>query len=1575
MTGTGGTGAAETRDVKLAVIQLKKRLAETTALAARYKKTAARLQQLAVERSKQSKILQLRLEKVSQRQRGDERLKEGYLAQKARLAALQQKLEDTSHSAQQQAQHYESQLAELRQAFEASGGGPVGQLTEARGQLEEQLAEAEARGLFLEKRLGELQEELRARPHPSEIEDLERALLENQELVSEYSGLLQVREDELQQLRLQADRAQQALQALQQVPSEHSQLVDSMQEQLAGLHEQLELAQSRAELAEKDTQSQLESWNRERTSLLEQLQQEQVQRSDLAQWLRTSVETLELWLGEQQVREGPLRSQLARAEDELGVWKARWEELLQESLQRQEWSQQAVLLLEQRLAQQMLVQHELSQLTQQQERLSGVSWQALEKLESALLSAEDQRQELLGQLQRLQEGSQEQLDHLARQLEEAGQQLRSTQWQLGQEQQRRLGLEQDLQFHQQATLHLEEQRAREEWQRQQELHQVGHALLEAQARIDQLEAERDSLQLVLEWSQEANWGLERTLHASSLGGLDRDQELVLLAEHIAQLERSLEQERQQRALRVAWEEQLRQQQALTQEQLLNLRQQNLELESALQQERTQPKAWVLEALHELESQLAEGQLRQLRAQAREENLQHELQQLGQQTLLLEQQLQQQRQRLEDGQADLVQLASQLASERQARLQAQEYIQSLEEQLSEGVAQLEDLEERLNQEQREQLGLQRQLFELQSALASREQESAEEVELQAQKMFQARQAMARQEEALEGLRAEKQALLEALHSLEERLHRSHLDGVEAELGLTSCLQPAVEFLELRLAGSEGQEQLLGVKAQDFLQELQGLARQVVDFEDQLSRQGEELASSRLRLQEMERQLGLEREALAENRAYTAELEEQLADQSVRQDDLEDELKQERRLRQELEQLQQAGAEQVTLLQRKVEAYRAKLLQARDAIATQRLAIQEAQQERDHWQASSGKQEELRQEAERALQEKLAHVDRLQSELSTLHEERESLFEEVSELLGKVQGLEERTQDQENDRQRLQGALEALAVALETSQGQEQELRRELEQSRSEHLSVQQALQLQLQQLEEELGQSRQKLQLVHQRYLDLKNAYLQQQGHKKELDQEILAAQEALQELLASLEATEAQRDRWKQQSQLLESEKEHWHQALGLQEEWLTRAEESRLQLLAGLESGQHQLIHLQARQTEVEEQLQKSRQTLETRDLELADLAEEVERLSNLEFELRELQLRFDREQERSTGLQLELEDEQKARLMQGQEMSSLQQQNLEQSLELERREERLHKLEQAVQTLAGRLRETHGQLQKTLQRLEQSQSDAQAVMEELEAEIQQKEDLEKQLQQQKVRLQALERDLQAARQQKETLENQLSGAADEAEKLKEVARQQALKTQLKESELQQVQLELGRLQQQLEQERGEHNQRLDLLGMQGQIELEALRLRVQELEEEERNKQERVRTLEEQLELSSAILGEAEQQMSELEAFVAREGERQREQVQRLEREKADLMRQLQPGGAQEAARKLEDYRAKLAQAVQALKAERQKNLEQSDGQQQLQRLKAQLEESQTYARELEEANLELNEQIQDLLESQSS
>ena len=64
---------------------------------------------------------------------------------------------------------------------------------------------------------------------------------------------------------------------------------------------------------------------------------------------------------------------------------------------------------------------------------------------------------------------------------------------------------------------------------------------------------------------------------------------------------------------------------------------------------------------------------------------------------------------------------------------------------------------------------------------------------------------------------------------------------------------------------------------------------------------------------------------------------------------------------------------------------------------------------------------------------------------------------------------------------------------------------------------------------------------------------------------------------------------------------------------------------------------------------------------------------------------------------------------------------------------------------------------------------------------------------------------------------------------------------------------------------------------------------------------------------------------------------------------------------GGAQDAVRKMEDYRAKLGQAVTALKAQRGKEVEQE----------SKLVEAQRYAQDLEEANMELNEQVSDLLE----
>ncbi len=1359
--------AGTSGDAKAILAQLKTRLAQTQALALKYKKTALQLQQLAVQRSKQARVLQLRLEKTS---RGDEKLREDYLQQKDRLLSLQGQLEQTSQQARAQSERYEQQLARLRQQLGEATPAEDGEQVNL---LRQQLEEVEQRGYHLESRLGTLQSELRDRPQRAELEELERALLENQDLVHEYESLLQLRQQEIENLRAQQAKATGGFDILEQERDEQRGL-------LAGLQRALEKLQGDLRQSQRQAHDSEHRWQQERAELLGELQSERDETAHLKSWMQSAVEALELWLGGNDAERVRLVGGLRQAEGKLHEWQQRWDQILQEQGQRNQWSQQAVGLLEERLTQQLAVQTQLTQLTRQQEKVQDVSWEALARLELALDLAEQQRMQLSRQLQEVESSGRLEAADLQSRLQASLQQLEQTRAELALEQERRLALMQQGTFTQQAGMELERQLERFERQSERDhgdLERLRSQLYEAQLHIDQLETERSSLQLVVEWSQTASWGLEQAVHVATRTEVDRQHELVEVGRYAAELEQRLHEEEKHQAVRRQLEGQLLSQQALSQEQARQLEEARLQLLQA----RTQAQPWLVEALTKLERDLADTEERFLQSHGREAGLARDLSQLGQQTAQLEEQLGRQQRQLETYQLQLEQLREQLDREQQGRQQAQDYVHTLEEELAGNVSRLEELESRFSQEQKAQLVVQRQLAELQqqlqdqSQLSERKTDQLQHVVAQQQaKLIKAKEALGLHREGLQQLAQEKQTLSQDLSDLQQRLQTHHPAFVHLEEHLDRA---RLEHLESEMRG------------QDLLVELQGLARQTLEFE--------------------------------------ARLEE-------------------------------------------------------------------------HQQSRS--------ELERVLSDKLGHVDKLQAELGLLHDERESLFEEVSNL------------HQELDQSR------AHSKQVETALLNSQRLA-------GEHEELGQQLRAELARSENELNTTTSKLKLVHSKYNELKEAYKRQQAARLQVDQHLHGREAELHKLAAQLESIQAERqrllhdleevqqERLALQQRLAELERQEAAaerqarlagEASAQQESWLQSLETENLQQAAAAQALARELQGLQGQLTERQAELGE-------RDRELQELAGEFERLEASEDELKAHKLRLELENQ---GLE--------------QQLSELREQHESQHQELETRNERVAKLENAVNVLAAKLKEQQADKLKTAHK-------SLAMQKELEGEIRQKAALEKQSELQRQKIAALERDLRKVQEELEGVESGFHSESEQAEKLREVSRQQALRSQLQEGELQQAQLDRESLRQQL-----------DLQKVQSQSELETLRQKVAEQEH-------LLKSQEEQLELSSSILGEAEQQMTDLETFITQEREKTREQIGRLEREKQELLRSARPGGAQEAIRKMEDYRAKLGQAVSALKAERQKEAA----------FQGQLEEARRYSQELEDANMELNEQVSDLLE----
>lgn len=1385
--GTGG-------DAKVILAQLKKRLVQTQALALKYKKTALQLQQLAVQRSKQARVLQLRLEQTS---RGDEKLHQEYVQQKDRLQALQGQLEQTSQQARAQSEHYEEQLARLRDQLSAAT--PT-EDTDQIHLLRQQLEEVEQRGYHLESRLGTLQSELRDRPQRAELEELEKALLENQDLVHEYEALLQQRQQEIENLRAQHMEASGGLEILEQERDEHRQM-------LAGLQRDLEKLQADLRQSQKQAHDSESLWQQERAQLLSQLQSERDETAHLQSWMQSAVEALELWLGGNDAERVRLVGGLRQAEGKLQEWQQRWDQVLQEQSQRNQWSQQAVGLLEERLTRQLDVQNQLTQLTQRQQKVQDVSWEALARLELALDLAEQQRMQLARQLQEVEKQGRLDAAELQTRLQSSLQDLEQTRGELALEQERRLALVQQGSFTQQAGMELERQLERLERQSerdQTDLERLRSQLYEAQLHIDQLETERSSLQLVVDWSQTASWGLEQAVHVATRGELDRQHELMEVGRYAAELEQRLHEEEKQQAVRRQLESQLLAQQALSQEQSLQLEEARLQLLQA----RAQAQPWLVEALTKLERDLADTEERFLQSHLRESGLARDLSQLGQQTSQLEDQLERQQRQLENYQLQLGQLREQLEREQQDRHQAQDYVHTLEEELALNVSRLEELEIRFSQEQRAQLGVQRQLAELQQQFKDQSQLSDQKtgqlqrvVAQQQEKLIQAKEALGKHREGLQRLAQEKQALSQDLNELQQRLQNHDPAFLHLEAHLD---QARLDHLDSEMRG------------QDLLGELQSLARQTLEFEVRL----------------------------------------------------------------------------------------------------------EGHQQSRH-------------ELERVLSEKIAHVDKLQEELGLLQDERESLFEEVSTLhedLDQSRAHSKQVETALLNSQRLAGEQEESLTAL----------RQQYQTLESAHHDLGRQLRTDLARSENELNTTASKLKLVHAKYNELREAYKRQQAARLQVDQNLHTREAELVALREQLESTqsemnrllhdleEVEKERFALQQQVVEFELQVAQaeqqamlagQAGAQQESWLHQLEAEKLQQSSAAQVLARELQNLQA-------QLAERQGELGERNQELQDLAVEFERLEASEEELK------------AHKLKLELENQ-----ALDQELARLREQHESQSEELETRNQRVAKLENAVSVLAGRLKEQQADKLKTAQK---AKSDAQAMMEELEAEIRQKEALEKQSEQQRQKIAGLERDLRKVQDELESLESGLHSESEQAEKLREVSRQQALRSQLQEGELQQAQLDRESLRQQL-----------DLQKIQSQIELEALRQKVAEQEQQLKSQESQNQELQEQLELSSSILGEAEQQMTDLESFINQEREKTREQIGRLEREKQELLRTTRAGGAQEAIRKMEDYRAKLSQAVSALKAERQKETA----------FQAQLEEARRYSQELEDANMELNEQVNEL------
>lgn len=1397
-------------DAKVILGQLKNRLVQTQALALKYKKTALQLQQLAVQRSKQARILQLRLEQAS---RGDEKLHLEYVQQKDRLQSLQEQLEHNSQNARAQSELYEEQLAQLRhQLSEATPAEDAEQLVLLRQQLEE----VEQRGFHLESRLGTLQSELRDRPQRAELEELERALLENQDLVHEYESLLQQRQQEIENLRAQQVEAADGLGLLEQERDQQGSM-------LAGLQRDLEKLQSDLRTSQRQAHNSENRWQQERAELLSELQSERDESAHLQSWMQSAVEALELWLGGNDSERVRLVGGLRQAEGKLQEWQIRWDDILQEQSQRNQWSQQAIGLLEERLTQQLEVQNQLTQLTHQQQRVQDVSWEALARLELALDLAEQQRMQLSRQLQEVEKHGRLEAAELQSRLQASLQDLEQTRGELGLEQERRLTLVQQGSLSQQAGMELERQLERFERQSERDhsdLEKLRSQLYEAQLHIDQLETERSSLQLVVEWSQTASWGLEQAVHVATCSEVDRQHELLEVGRYAAELEQRLHVEEKQQAVRRQLESQLLSQQALSQEQALQLEEARLQL----LQSRSQAQPWLVEALTKLERDLADTEERFLQSHLRESGLARDLSQLGQQTTQLEEQLDRQQRQLESYQTQLAQLRQQLDREQQARQQAQDYVHTLEEELASNVSRLEELESRFSQEQRAQLGVQRQLAELQQQFQDQGQLSEQKtdklqrvVAQQQEKLVKAKEALGQHREGLQRLALEKHTLSQDLSDLQQRL-QNH--------------DPAFHQLESHLDQARVEHWESEMRGQDLLGELQTLARQTLAFEVRLE---------------------------------------------------------------------------------------------------------------DHQQS--------RQELERVLSEKLAHVDKLQEEIGLLHDERESLFDEVSTL------HDDLDQSRAHSKQ-----VETALLNSQRQTGEHEEsldaLRQQVQSLEETHQETSRQLQAELARSQSELNTTASKLKLVHSKYNELKDAYKRQQAIRLQVDQNLQSRESEIHGLHEQLQTTQAE------MSRLLHDLEELQQERLALQEklaeleqqdllarQQAVQAEQQALlaerqAVLAGEASAQqeswlHQLESENQLQVATAQALARELQTLQQqlvqrqdelseRDRELEDLAGEFERLGDSEEELTAHKLR------------LELENQ-----ALDQQLAQLRENHENQSEELQTRNLRVAKLENAVSVLAAKMKEQQADKIKTAQK---SKTDAQAMMEELEAEIRQKEALEKLSEQQRQKIAALERDLRKVQQELEGLESGLHSESEQAEKLREAGRQQALRSQLQEGELQQTQLERESLRQQL-----------DLQKIQSQLELENLRQKIAEQEQLLKSQESQNQDLQEQLELSSNILGEAEQQMTDLEAFINQEREKTREQIGRLEREKQELARTSRVGGAQEAVRKMEDYRAKLAQAVTALKAERQKESTHQ----------SQLEEAKRYSQELEDANLELNDQVSELLE----
>lgn len=1399
---------ATSGDAKVILAQLKKRLGQTQALALKYKKTALQLQQLAVQRAKQARVLQLRLEQAS---RGDEKGRQEVLEQTSRLQTLQDQLEQTSQQARAQSERYEAQLAELREQL--SQATPAHDLDLLRQQLEE----VEQRGFHLESRLGNLQSELRDRPQRAELEELERALLENQDLVHEYESLLQQRHQEIEDLRTQQAEAANGFDLLEQERDEQGRLLSDLQRNLEQLQSDLRSSQRQAHDSEN-------RWQQERAELLSELQSERDESAHLQSWMQSAVEALELWLGGNDAERIRLVGGLRQAEGKLQEWQIRWDDILQEQSQRNQWSQQALGLLEERLAQQLDVQNQLTQLTQQQQKVQDVSWEALARLELALDLAEQQRMQLSRQLQDVEKQGRVEAAELQSRLQASLKVLEQTRGELSLEQERRLALIQQGSFTQQAGMELERQLEKFERQSerdQSDLEKLRSQLYDAQLHIDQLETERSSLQLVVEWSQTASWGLEQAVHSATRGEVDRQHELLEVGRYAAELEQRLHQEEKQQLVRRQLEAQLLSQQALSQEQAQQLEEARVQLLLA----RSQAQPWLVEALSKLERDLADTEERFLQSHQRESGLARDLSQLGHQTTQLEDQLSRQQRQLENYQTQLAQLREQLDREQQSRHQAQDYVQTLEDELAGNVSRLEELESRFSQEQRAQLGVQRQLAELQQQIQDQGQLSDQKtdqlqrvVAQQQEKLIKAKDALGQHRQGLQRLALEKHTLSQDLNDLQQRLQTQ---------------DPAFHQLETHLDQARLEHWESEMRGQDLLDELQTLARQTLEFE--------------------------------------ARLEE-------------------------------------------------------------------------HQQG--------RQELERVLSEKLAHVDKLQEELGLLQDERESLFDEVTTL------HDDLDQSRAHSKQ-----VETALLNSQRQTGEHEEslsaLRQQVRTLEETHKDTSQQLRADLARSQDELNTTASKLKLVHSKYNELKDAYRRQQAVRLQVDQNLQSREAELSGLTDQLQTTqvemsrllldleEQQQERFALEQKLAELEKKGvlaQHQAITAEQQALLMAE--RQAALAGQagaqqESWLHQLEaenqqHIGTAQALAHElqtlraQLIQRQDELSERDRELEDLAGDFERLGDSEEELRAQKLR------------LELENQ-----ALDQQLVQLREHHQNQGEELQTRNLRVAKLENAVTVLATKMKEQQADKIKTAQK---SKTDAQAMMEELEAEIRQKEALEKLSEQQRQKIAALERDLRRVQQELEGLETGLHSESEQAEKLREVSRQQALRSQLQESELQQTQLERESLRQQL-----------DLQKIQSQLEVENLRQKVAEQEQLLKSQEAQNQDLQEQLELSSSILGEAEQQMTDLEAFINQEREKTREQIGRLEREKQELARSSRVGGAQEAVRKMEDYRAKLAQAVSALKAERQKESTHQ----------SQLEEAKRYSQELEDANMELNDQISELLD----